>query len=84
MIYHFPKVSFRARDGRERTFQSQLGASTPVRMGRTLPVRYPPDRPDDAEVDTFATRWLPAIVFGTLGDAFLTIALGLWMGWIPT
>lgn len=81
-IYHFPQVSFRTHDGREVVFQSQLGSSVPARMGESLPVRYVPERPEQAEVDTFASRWLPTIVFGALGDALLMIGVAVWVGWI--
>jgi hypothetical protein len=81
--FRFPRVSFRTQDGGEVIFQSKLAVGAAVEMGASIPVRYLSDRPEKAEVDSFASRWLPTIVFGALGDAFLTVGLGLWFGWIP-
>jgi hypothetical protein len=57
-ISHFQKVKFQTPSGREVKFQSQMGSGRKAgRIGRTVAVRYRPDQPDVAEIDSFMSLW---------------------------
>lgn len=85
LVSYFPKVRFRTRSGREVTFQSDMGTSSPEakRIGDAVAVRYRSDQPEEAELDGFMPLWGPSLVFGVLGAAFLFIGLGILTGTLP-
>jgi hypothetical protein len=64
------RVRFTTRDGRTVVFTSALGSpDRGLERGRPVPVRYPPDHPEQAQVDTPLAWVVPAAVgfFGGLG-----------------
>ena len=77
-ISYFPKVKFQTPSGREVTFQSQTGSGRKAgRIGRTVAVRYRPDQPDVAEIDSFMSLWGVTLVLGVVGAGFLSAGLGM-------
>jgi hypothetical protein len=82
-VSHFPKVLFRTESGREVTFQSETGNNPPARrVGEKVRVRYRPDQPQSAEIDSFFSLWGAALLFGLLGGAFTLVGLGMWFGFL--
>ena len=80
-VSHFPKVLFRTDAGIEMTFQSEMGSNPPARrVGEKVRVRYRPDHPQSAEIDTFFSLWGAALLFGLLGGAFALAGLGIMFG----
>jgi hypothetical protein len=81
---YFPIVRFTTDSGREVKFLSEAGSSHPsAQVGDAVPVRYRPDVPERAEVDSFMGLWGLAVVFATLSGAFLFAGTGMLLGWIP-
>jgi hypothetical protein len=58
-------------------------SSTAGRIGDTVAVRYRPDQPHVAEIDSFMSLWGLAVLFGVLGAVFLVVGLGILVGLIP-
>lgn len=83
-ISYFPKVKFQTPSGREVTFQSEMGSSSEAgRIGDTVAVRYRPDQPHVAEIDSFMSLWGLTLLFGVLGVVFLFVGLGILVGLLP-
>jgi hypothetical protein len=83
-ISYFPKVKFQTPSGREITFQSEMGSSSEAgRIGDTVGVRYRPDQPHVAEIDSFMSLWGLTLLFGVLGVVFLFVGLGILVGLLP-
>jgi hypothetical protein len=62
-----PRISFVAADGRTIEFVSSTAESPPAYAeGDRVQVRYPPDRPADAQVDAVTGLWLGSIVTGAI------------------
>ena len=81
---YFPRVRFRAANGGEITFESNMGANTGLhRVGDLVTVRYRPERPAQAEIATPAALWGPTFLLSCLGAVFLLIGLGALGGCIP-
>ena len=76
-ISYFPKVKFRTPSGREVTFESEMGATSEAGVGDVVAVRYRPDQPQVAEIDSFMSLWGLTLLFGVLGAVFLFIGLGI-------
>jgi len=77
-ISYFPKVKFQTPSGREVIFQSAMGSGRKAgRIGRTVAVRYRPDQPDVAEIDSFMSLWGVTLVLGVVGVGFLFAGLGM-------
>jgi hypothetical protein len=72
-LYH-PRVRFTTPDGRTVVFTSALGSpdSEPER-GRPVPVRYHPDNPEQAQVDS-PWAWVVPGALGLLGGLGLLVA----------
>ena len=80
----FPTVRFRTATGQVVTFQSGAGTGkADWRVGDPVEVRYRRDRPDSAEVSSFAALWGLALVFAVLGIGFLFVGIAVLAGWIP-
>jgi len=83
-ISYFPKVKFQTPSGREVTFQSEMGSSSEAAgIGDTVAVRYRPDQPHVAEIDSFMSLWGLTLLFGVLGVVFLFVGLGILVGFLP-
>lgn len=67
-------VRFEDRDGVERRFTSSISTSRPFAIGAPVPVRYLPDAPDDAAIDTVFRSWGLPLVFLVAGG--LTTGVG--------
>jgi hypothetical protein len=80
----FPTVRFETPDGREHEFESRLGSDAhPPGIGTEVAVRYHPDTPHAAELDSFPALWGLTLLFALLGSVFLVLALGLLTGFLP-
>jgi Protein of unknown function (DUF3592) len=72
-LYH-PRVRFTTRDGRTVVFTSALGSpDSELERGRPVPVRYHPDNPQQAQVDT-PWAWIVPGALGFLGGLGLLVA----------
>lgn len=74
-IYYYAEVVFDAADGTTHRVTSATGdgrmcrPSTPI--GKPVPVRYNPENPDEASIDTFFNLWAPSLGFLVIGGACL-------------
>lgn len=72
--YYFPVVRFTAEDGRRRDVQMSEGSSSPeYESGDEVMVRYNPERPLKAHIDSFGSAilmWILPGITGILGLAF--------------
>jgi hypothetical protein len=68
-IYYYAQVAFETPDGSRHHVTSATGTrpkpKTP--MGHPMPVRYHPENPDDARLDTFFDFWGPSTVISFTG-----------------
>lgn len=72
---HFPVFTFTDANGREHTVQSTVGTGGEVyAVGDALAIRYLPDEPEVARIDTFFGRWGATVLLLVLGLAFLLFA----------
>ena len=73
--YYYPVVEFISSDGRFHSVQMTEGGSVPPHeVGDEVTVRYNPDRPLDARVNSvgsYALMWILPGITGILGLAFL-------------
>lgn len=80
----FPRVKFRLGQGREVTFESEMGSvAYKGKVGAPVMVRYQLDRPQVAEIDRFAALWGSTLALGCLGAVALFVGIGIVMGWLP-
>jgi preprotein translocase subunit SecF len=62
-----PRVRFTSADGRQVVFVSSVASSSPsYAEGDRVQVRYRPDRPAQAQIDTVGDVWFDAIVVGVI------------------
>jgi hypothetical protein len=72
-LYH-ARVRFTTRDGRTVVFTSALGSpDSGLERGRPVPVRYHPEHPEQAQVDS-PWGWVVPGVLGLLGGLGLLVA----------
>jgi uncharacterized protein DUF3592 len=72
-LYH-QRVRFTTRDGRTVVFTSALGSpDSELELGRPVPVRYHPEDPEQAQVDSLWV-WVVPGVLGFLGGLGLLVA----------
>ena len=72
-LYHY-RVRFTTRDGRTVVFTSALGSpDSELELGRPVPVRYHPDHPKQAQVDS-PWAWVVPAALGFLGGLGLLVA----------
>ena len=83
-VSYFPKVKFQTASRHEVTFQSEMGSSSDARrIGDAVAVRYRPDQPHVAEIDSFMSLWGLTLLFGILGAVFLFAGFGILSGVLP-
>jgi hypothetical protein len=73
--YYYPVVEFTASDGRLRSVQMSEGSQPPAyEVGEEVTVRYNPEHPLDARIESFgsnALMWVLPGITGVLGLCFL-------------
>ncbi|HYF65731.1 MAG TPA: DUF3592 domain-containing protein [Herpetosiphonaceae bacterium] len=78
-VSQYGQIEFQTAQGRIVRFSSRVGAlGQRQNSGAPVPVLYDPANPDDAVVNSFVELWMPAIIFGGVGAAWMiaaTIAL---------
>lgn len=79
--YYYPVVQFTASDGKTRTMQLSEGSDSPdYEQGDPVTVRYNPDHPIEARIDSFwssAGMWILPVITGILGLGFLGAVLAV-------
>ena len=73
---YYPLVEFSTGNGTVIRFTNAVHSSS-WGDGDSVPVAYDPTNPQNASVDSFAGRWLPAGLAGMLGGFFLLIGIVL-------
>ncbi len=72
--FHYPVVRFSDRDGRRRNVQMAEGSDpASYEVGDEVTVRYNPEKPLEARIDSFesnALKWILPAITGILGLAF--------------
>lgn len=64
--------------------ESSISTSPPAyRIGEKVVVLYPRDNPASGRIDSFAERWLFAVIFGGVGLLLLMIAIIVWFAMRP-
>jgi hypothetical protein len=79
--YYYPVVEFTSADGRRHSAQMSEGSSSPsYEVGDDVTVRYDPDHPLDARIESFgsnALMWILPGITGILGICFLGAVLAV-------
>ncbi len=77
--YYYPVVEFTSADGRQHSAQMTEGSSAPsYEVGDEVTVRYNPEHPLEARIESFgsnAMRWILPGITGLLGVCFLGAVL---------
>jgi len=74
-VFFYPIVEFRTADGRIIRFEGSTGSNPPAhRVGDQVQVRYDPQSPESAVIDSW-DLWLPSILFIGIGGLFALIGL---------
>jgi hypothetical protein len=69
-IYH-PLVSFKTAKGEIVEFKNNIGSNPPsYKRGEEVPVRYDPNNPQDASIDSFVSLWFYVMILGGMGAIF--------------
>lgn len=68
-------VRYDASDGRPVRFRSEVSAPSDVGVGDLVSVRYDPDDPSMAEVDSYPAIWGRVVTPAVIGLLFGTIAM---------
>ncbi|MDX1930990.1 MAG: DUF3592 domain-containing protein [Capsulimonadales bacterium] len=74
-------VKFRTPEGRVIHFESRISTSSKYGYLQQVPVRFRPDRPTEAEIDSFDTLFFSPVLFLGLGVGLPLTSLGLWLIW---
>jgi hypothetical protein len=83
-ISYVPTVKFTTPSGREVTFDSEMGSSMDAgQVGDTVAVRYRPDQPHVAEINSFMSLWGLTVLLGVLGVVFTFVGVGILVGFVP-
>lgn len=73
--YHHPIVAFATAKGEKVRFASGVGRRTALPKGSAVRVVFDPERPEDAEIASFARLWLMPVVAAILGLPFLAAGI---------
>jgi hypothetical protein len=72
---YYAELEFEAPDGSKHQVRSATGSSSPIkRIARQYPVRYDPQNPDDARMDTLFDYWGPPVLISLFGVGVLYAA----------
>jgi hypothetical protein len=72
-VFFYPIVEFRTADGRIIRFEGSTGSNPPAhRVGDQVQVRYDPQSPESAVIDSW-DLWLPSILFIGIGGFFVLV-----------
>lgn len=75
-----PVVEFTVPDGDKVRIKGWVGSNASVfPLGEQVPVRYNPDNPQDAVIDTYWQVWFVPTLFGIIATPFLLV--GISYGW---
>ena len=72
---YFPVISFTTAAGVPVTAESKTPRSR-CRVGDSLPVLYDPERPDDMQIDSRASRWSLVAIAAFAAAIFLAMGTG--------
>jgi len=79
--YYYPVVQFTSGDGRRHSAQTTVGSESPSQeVGDDVTVRYDPEHPLDARINSFgsnALMWILPGITGVLGLGFLGAVLAV-------
>jgi Protein of unknown function (DUF3592) len=74
---YVPVVAFTTDAGQTVRFEASIGSNPPAyHVGEAVRVRYDPERPEHAFVDSFWQLWFFSALFGILGTPFAVIGGG--------
>lgn len=75
-LEYYAVVAFEAADGTQHQLTSATGCSPRPRtpMGKRLPVRYSPENPEDARLDTLFDYWGPPVIILLFGVIVFAIS----------
>lgn len=80
--YH-PVVKFYPENLEEFTFTSEIGSNpAPYKVNQQLNVKYDPENPSNAKIDSFSELWMLPGIFTTIGTVFFLIAVATVLGQI--
>jgi hypothetical protein len=75
MTDYYAELEFEAADGSKHQVRSATGSSSPTqRIGGRYPVRYDPENPDDARMDTLFDYWAAPALISLLGGIVICVA----------
>jgi hypothetical protein len=73
---HYPVFTFTDANGRQHTVKSTVGTGGEVfGVGDAVAIRYLPEDPQVARIDTFSARWGATVGLLVMGTAFLLFAV---------
>ncbi len=79
-VTYAPAFTFSLKDGNQQTVVSNVGSNpSPFEVGEKVPVRYEPDDPSDAAINSFGQTWGFSIGFGIA--AIVMTLFGLFFRW---
>ncbi|MDP3976258.1 MAG: DUF3592 domain-containing protein [bacterium] len=71
-------VTFAPKRGEEITFtQSSSSSWIPYNIGDTVPVRYNPENPKDAEINSFTDLWMIPLILFIMGAVIFGVGDGI-------
>lgn len=73
--FYFPLIGFTTAQGERIRFTSAIGQGRALPKGSAVRVLYDPARPDEAELATFTTLWVPSAIMAVFGLPFLAAGL---------
>lgn len=72
-----PVVRFTTTDGRVLSFDGAAGTNPPAyAVGERVKVIYPPNKPEDASIESFLQLWAGNVLVGFIGLVFLAAVVG--------
>lgn len=80
--FYFPVVEYPLLDGTRKTNQLTQGSSMrDYERGQSVTIRYNPEQPDEARIQSLASTaliWVLPIITGVMGAVFLAITTFTW------